>query len=205
MVMMNLNGKTLWRRSLTLQLTVPNAETPRSAKFLPENLPPPTCFFFLSLSLSLSLSLLRNYKQQTEFSSDLFVPEVGINLETPSLVKSPNSLMMMKLFLQDFFQSQKPQCCKISNALMMTKLFSCGFSFGHCKLHPQIALDIFLFLGCRMEEQQSISVALCLRIAPQDCCGIFTWIVIFEQSGIKHQFSITSYKSAKSQVLKSGL
>jgi hypothetical protein len=72
---------------------VPNAETPRSAKSLPENLPPPTCLFFLSLSL------LQNYKQSTEFSSDLFVPEVGINLETPSLAKSPNSLMIMKLFL----------------------------------------------------------------------------------------------------------
>ncbi len=62
--------------------------------------PPPVLFF-------LSLSLLRNYKQRTEFSSDLFVPEVCINLETPSLAKSPNSLMTMKLFLQDFFQSQK--------------------------------------------------------------------------------------------------
>jgi hypothetical protein len=73
-----------------------------------KSLTPHLFFFPLSLSLSLSLSLLRNYKQQTEFSSDLFVPEVGINLETPSLAKSPNSLTMLKLFLYDFFQSQNP-------------------------------------------------------------------------------------------------
>jgi hypothetical protein len=68
---------------------------PKVSKIPSRKSPTPHLFFFLSLSLS----LLRNYKQQTEFSSDLFVPEVGINLETPSLVKSPNSLMMMKLFL----------------------------------------------------------------------------------------------------------
>ncbi len=67
---------------------------PKVSKIPSRKSPTPHLFFF-----PLSLSLLQNYKQQIEFSSDLFVPEVGTSLETPSLAKSPNSLMVMKLFL----------------------------------------------------------------------------------------------------------
>lgn len=100
MVMMNLNGKTLWRRSLTLQLTVPNAETPRSAKFVPENLPSPTCFFFLSLSLFCETTNNRQNSHQI----CLFLKQVSIS-KTVVLQNLKCSYDDKALFLWIFFWS----------------------------------------------------------------------------------------------------